>query len=44
VEVTLGKRFDDKLEILSETLKTGDMLVSDGQAKLVQGDKIQTNN
>ena len=40
VEVTLGKRFDDKLEILSNNIKEGDRLVSEGQAKLVNGDKI----
>jgi membrane fusion protein, multidrug efflux system len=41
VEVTLGKRFDDQLEIISENLKEGDMLVTEGQARLVNGDKIE---
>jgi RND family efflux transporter MFP subunit len=41
VEVTLGKRFDDRLEIISENIKQGDMLVSEGQAKLISGDKIE---
>ena len=41
VDVILGKRFDDKFEVLSETLKEGDMLISEGQARLLQGDKIE---
>ena len=38
VEVTLGKRFDDQLEILSSNIKEGDMLVTEGQARLINGD------
>ena len=41
VEVVLGKRFDDKVEVISELLKEGDDLVSEGQAKLINGDKIE---
>jgi len=41
VEVTLGQRFDDKLEIVSSEIKEGDLLVNDGQAKLINGDKIK---
>jgi membrane fusion protein (multidrug efflux system) len=41
VEVSLGKRFDDKLEILSNNIKEGDQIVSEGQAKLNNGDKIE---
>lgn len=40
VEVALGKRFDDKIEIISENIKEGDKLITDGQAKLTNGDKI----
>jgi RND family efflux transporter MFP subunit len=40
IEVTIGKRFDDQLEIISETLKEGDNLVSEGQSKLINGEKI----
>lgn len=40
VEVNLGKRFDDQLEIISTNIREGDRLVSEGQAKLVNGDKI----
>jgi RND family efflux transporter MFP subunit len=41
IEVTVGKRFDDQLEIISETLKAGDKLVIEGQSKLINGEKIE---
>jgi multidrug efflux pump subunit AcrA (membrane-fusion protein) len=41
IEVTLGKRFDDKIEIISENLKEGDMLITEGQARLINDDKIE---
>jgi RND family efflux transporter MFP subunit len=41
VEVTLGQRFDEMVEIVSSEIKVGDMLISDGQAKLINGDKIK---
>lgn len=41
VEVLLGKRFDDQLEIISETLKPGVSLVTEGQSKLINDDKIE---
>jgi RND family efflux transporter MFP subunit len=41
VEVLLGKRFDDKLEIISETLKEGAKLITEGQSKLINNDKIE---
>jgi multidrug efflux pump subunit AcrA (membrane-fusion protein) len=41
VEVVLGKRFDDQLEIVSSTIKEGDIIISEGQAKLINGDKIE---
>jgi membrane fusion protein, multidrug efflux system len=41
LEVTLGKRFDDQLEIISDNLKEGSMLVTEGQARLIGGDKIE---
>jgi hypothetical protein len=40
-EVTVGKRFDDQLEIISATLKEGDHLISEGQSKLINGEKIE---
>jgi RND family efflux transporter MFP subunit len=41
IEVTIGKRFDDQLEIISDNLKEGDNLVTQGQAKLINGDKLE---
>ena len=41
VEVLIGKRFDDQIEIISETIKAGDKLVSEGQSKLIDNDKIE---
>jgi multidrug efflux pump subunit AcrA (membrane-fusion protein) len=41
IEVQLGKRFDDKIEIISESIKEGDMLVTEGQARLINGDKTE---
>jgi RND family efflux transporter MFP subunit len=41
VEVLIGKRFDDQLEIISDNLKEGDNLVTEGQARLINGDKIE---
>jgi RND family efflux transporter MFP subunit len=41
IEVLLGKRFDDQLEIISDNLKEGDNLVTEGQARLINGDKIE---
>jgi membrane fusion protein, multidrug efflux system len=40
IEVELGKRFDDQLEIISKNLKAGDLLVNEGQSRLINGDKI----
>jgi RND family efflux transporter MFP subunit len=41
VEVLIGKRFDDQLEIISENLKEGDRLVTEGQSKLISSEKIE---
>ena len=44
VAVTLGQRFDDKIEVIPVTageLKEGDLLVTTGQARLVDGSEIE---
>jgi RND family efflux transporter MFP subunit len=41
IEVLLGKRFDEQVEIISDNLKEKDMLITQGQARLVNGDKIE---
>ena len=41
VEVGIGNRFDDNMELVSEVLKEGDQLITEGQAQLINGDKIE---
>ncbi len=41
VEVLIGKRFDDKLEIISENLSEGDRIVSEGQSRLINDDILE---
>lgn len=40
VFVKLGQRFDENIEIISDELQEGDRLVTVGQAKLVDGSKL----
>ena len=40
VDVIIGKRFDNNLELISDNLINGDMIISEGQARLKSGDKI----
>lgn len=40
VFVKLGQRFDERVEVFSDELKEGDRLVTVGQAKLVDGSKL----
>ncbi len=40
VTVTLGQRFDEKIEIISNEIKEGYELVTTGQAKLIDGVKL----
>jgi hypothetical protein len=41
IPVTLGKRFDDKLEVISDKILEGSHLIVSGQAKLVAGDRVK---
>ncbi|MBN1107344.1 MAG: efflux RND transporter periplasmic adaptor subunit [Bacteroidales bacterium] len=41
VEVSIGKRFDDSLEIISEEIKEGELLIVEGQSRLINGDRIE---
>ena len=43
VVVTLGQRFDDKIEIFSNEIKEGDEVVCAGQSRLVTGSKLNIN-
>jgi len=42
--VTIGKRYDDKIEIISNKIKPGDKLIVDGQTKLADNDKVKVVN
>lgn len=44
VAVTLGQRFDENVEIISEEIKEGDELVVTGQARLIDGVKLNVIN
>lgn len=43
VSVRLGQRFDEKIEIISDSLKEGDELVTTGQARLIKGIKLNVS-
>lgn len=40
VEVTLGRRFEDQVEIISDEIRPGDELIVVGQARLVDGSPL----
>jgi RND family efflux transporter MFP subunit len=44
VVVTLGQRFDDKIEIFSNEIKENDQIIITGQSRLVAGSKLQVIN
>lgn len=44
VDVTLGDRFDDMVEIISDEVKSGDIVVTSGQGRLVDGSVINIVN
>lgn len=41
VSVEIGARYDDKIEVISDELKLGDQVVINGQARLLDGMKIE---
>lgn len=41
VGVTIGKRYDDDVEVFSDELKTGDRVIVSGQARLVDGVAVE---
>ena len=43
-QVQLGKRYDEMVEIISDELVAGDMLIVNGHTKLTTGDKIDVVN
>ena len=41
VDVKLGKRFDDKVELISDEISVNDKLIISGHNNLVEGDKVE---
>lgn len=44
ISVTIGKRYDDKVEVFSDELNAGDRVIVTGQAKLLDGVPIEVVN
>ncbi|MBO7227584.1 MAG: efflux RND transporter periplasmic adaptor subunit [Bacteroidales bacterium] len=44
VDVVLGQRFDDRVEVISDEIKEGDKIVVVGQARLIDGIKLDVVN
>lgn len=44
VDVTIGTRYDDQLEIISPEIKEGDQLVVVGQGRLIDGSELEILN
>lgn len=42
--VTIGKRLDEKIEIISDKIKEGDRLIVEGQTKLANDDRVKVVN
>jgi RND family efflux transporter MFP subunit len=41
IPVTIGARYDDQIEVLSDRLKAGDRVIISGQSRLLQGVAVQ---
>lgn len=44
ITVEIGKRFDDKIEVISDELREGSHVILKGQAKLIDGDEVEVVN
>ncbi len=44
VTVQIGKRYDDKIEVISDQLEEGKNLIIKGQARLIDGDRVRVSN
>lgn len=44
IDVQLGNRFDDKVEVISDQLKIGDQVIVEGQARLLDGGPVEVVN
>ncbi|MDD4107232.1 MAG: efflux RND transporter periplasmic adaptor subunit [Prolixibacteraceae bacterium] len=41
ISVTIGKRYDDNIEVFSDELEPGDQIIINGQARLLDGMKVE---
>lgn len=44
ITVTIGKRYDDNIEVFSDDLKAGDRVIVKGQGRLVNGAEVEVVN
>ena len=44
ISVTMGNRYNDKVEVISPDLKQGDMVIISGQARLLDGVDVKVVN
>ncbi|MGM0613534.1 MAG: efflux RND transporter periplasmic adaptor subunit [Bacteroidota bacterium] len=44
IPVKIGKRYNDKIEIVSDKIQRGDELIVSGQANLIDGDNVNIHN
>jgi len=44
ISVTIGKRYDDDIEVFSDELKPGDQVIITGQARLLDGMQVEVVN
>ena len=44
ISVTIGKRYDDDIEVFSDELKAGDQVIVTGQARLLDGMQVEVVN
>jgi multidrug efflux pump subunit AcrA (membrane-fusion protein) len=44
VSVSIGKRYDDSIEVFSDNLEPGDNIIVSGQARLLDGVQVEVRN
>ncbi|WP_423128935.1 efflux RND transporter periplasmic adaptor subunit [Gaoshiqia sp. Z1-71] len=44
IDVTVGKRYNDKVEVISDQLHAGDKVIVEGQLRLLEGVDVQAEN
>ena len=44
ISVTIGKRYDDNIEVFSDELNPGDRVIVTGQARLLDGVPVEVRN